>query len=121
MPAMVLALALLIESPAPPPPPAIDGLPRWLAKPSGQDFLKVYPRRAMAKRLAGRAVISCSLLATGRLADCVVAEETPAESGFGAAALRLAPKVLLSPVDQDGKSIVGGTVRIPLVWNPPPN
>ena len=120
MSAVLLALALLAESP-PPPPPAIDGLPRWLAKPSGQDFLKVYPRKAMARRLAGRAVISCSLLATGRLAGCVIAEETPAEGGFGAAALRLAPKFLLSPVDQDGKSVVGGTVRIPLVWNPPPN
>lgn len=103
------------------PPPTIDGLPRWRALPSGQDFLKAYPRQALRDSLAGRAVISCRVLGGGLLSDCSVAEEMPSGSGFGSASLSLAPLFRLSPVDREGKSVEGAVVRIPLVWNPPPS
>lgn len=115
------SLPTVAASAADRPPPTIDGLPRWRALPSGQDFLRAYPRQALRDGLAGRAVISCGVLASGLLSDCSVTEETPSGSGFGSASLSLAPMFRLSPVDREGKSVEGAVVRIPLVWNPPPS
>ncbi len=118
MPVLLLMLALLAESPPPPPAPVIDGLPRWKAKPSAQDFLKVYPREAYRKGLPGRVIMTCEVLADGHLDACAVIEETPSDNGFGAAALSLAPYFQISTVDRDGRQLAGGAVRIPLFWRP---
>lgn len=118
MSVLLLTLALLADGPSP--PAAIDGVPRWRSMPSGEAFLKVYPRAALREELPGRAVIVCRVTATGHLGDCSVAEETPPGKGFGAAALKLAPFFRLSLVGADGKSTEGAVVRIPLQWRPPP-
>ena len=118
MPVLLLMLALLAETPAPA-APVIDGLPRWKSKPSHQDFLEAYPRAAYRKGLAGRVIMTCKVLGDGRLDACAVVEETPSGNGFGAAALSLAPYFRFSIIDRDGRSLEGGTVRIPLSWRPP--
>ena len=93
--------------------------PHWIRRPSGNDMAGLYPRAAMAKELSGRAAIVCRILANGRLTDCNVVEETPAGLGFGAAAIRLAPYFQMTTTTADGKSVEGGTVRLPLVWTLP--
>lgn len=93
--------------------------PRWIRRPSGDDFARLYPRTALAGEMSGRATMVCRILATGRLADCNVVEESPAGVGFGQAAIRLAPFFQMTTTTADGKSVEGGTVRIPLVWRLP--
>lgn len=93
--------------------------PRWIRRPSGEDMARLYPRVAVANELSGRATMVCRVLANGRLADCNVVEESPAGAGFGQAAVRLAPYFQMTATGADGKSVEGGTVRIPLVWRLP--
>jgi len=93
--------------------------PRWLRRPSGEDIARLYPRVAVANELSGKATMVCRILANGRLADCNVVEEAPAGAGFGQAAVRLAPYFQMTTTTADGKSVEGGTVRIPLVWRLP--
>lgn len=93
--------------------------PRWLRLPAAEDMLKAYPAEALRNGKAGRAVVACRLTAAGAASACAVVEESPAGMGFGEAALRLAPTFQFSTKGPDGQSLVGGTFRIPLVWNAP--
>lgn len=93
--------------------------PRWIRRPSGEDMARLYPGATVANELSGRATIVCRILASGRLADCNVVEESPAGVGFGQAAIRLAPFFQMTTTTADGKSVEGGTVRLPLVWRLP--
>lgn len=105
----------------PTPPSSGDFVrPKALAKPGGPDMVKAYPGKAVSDELSGRGVIVCQLTASGRLESCVVEDETPPGFGFGKAALSLAPRFRFATTDADGKSVVGGKIRIPLVWNAPP-
>ena len=91
--------------------------PQWVHAPSGDEMAAVYPAQARWK--SGRAVLACRLSQIGRPTDCTVAEETPAGLGFGEAALKLAPLLRFTTRDASGKSLVGGTFRIPLSWSAP--
>lgn len=51
-----------------------------------------YPMIAIERRLGGYAVLACDLAGDGGLSGCTVAEEAPADVGFGEAALRMAEK-----------------------------
>lgn len=95
--------------------------PEWLALPNANEMIGLYPREALKKRMAGKAVIACQLTAAGRAENCVVQEETPTGMGFGEATLRMSPAFQFSTIGPDGQSLVGGTFKIPMVWNPPPN
>jgi protein TonB len=53
--------------------------------------LQVYPARAKALGLSGRAVLDCGVDGEGWLEACVVASESPANEGFGEAAMKMAP------------------------------
>ena len=88
--------------------------PNWVARPTGADVQSVYPREALVQRLNGRATIACEAAANGSLANCVVASESPAGAGFGAAALSLAPKFRMAERAADGSPVQGARVRIPI-------
>lgn len=122
---LLLALALAADPQAggaessPPPAPPLITKAEWVSRPSAADMARVYPRVAMRKQISGQARLVCRLKADGRLTDCEATEETPAGMGFGEASLKLAAFFRMAPSDSAGPSLEGGTVMIPLVWNPP--
>ena len=62
----------------------------------------------------GQAVIRCVVATDDSLTACEVVSETPANSGFGAAALQLASLYLIAATQADGSPTAGGRVLIPI-------
>ena len=112
--ALIGAAASSAQTPARPEPVITN--PNWIKKPSADDLAAVWPAEARARGVDGRAVISCEVSAEGTLRRCVVAAETPPGSGYGFAALALAPQFLMSPRTVNGAPVAGGTVRIPITF-----
>lgn len=98
------------------PPPSMADLPPWSKTPTKEDMAKVYPPDAARTNLAGSATVECTVGPAGELAACAVAGESPAQMGFGAAALTLAPKFQLPTKSPSGASTVGRTVQFPVRW-----
>ena len=82
-------------------PPTILN-PQWVRRP--RDLARYYPARALARGQEGRAVLDCAVSVTGTL-SCIVASETPANWGFGDAALRIARDYQMVPAMRDGVPI----------------
>lgn len=61
----------------------------------------------------GKALIRCKLIAGGKLDACTVLSEDPAGAGFGDMALRLSKEMRFRG------GAVGGTVKIPIAFEPP--
>ena len=72
--------------------------PAYLVRPTGYDFSRYYPSRAMQQEVSGNVRLDCLVLADGAL-DCMVREETPPEYEFGAAAMRIARGFRVSVFD----------------------
>ena len=64
--------------------------------------------------VSGSATINCVVNARGTLDNCSIASETPADMGFGDAAMKLSKLFKMRPQTKDGQPVDGGTVRIPL-------
>jgi hypothetical protein len=109
--AAVLALAATTARAAPAPAPAKgDVEPDWLRKPSYEQLQAVWPMKLNGD---GSAVLHCRVNPLGLLENCKVADEKPAGSGVGAAALLLAPNFVMRPAMKDGQPVAGG-VNIPV-------
>lgn len=122
-PLRALAVAALVMAS---PPAAQAGAPQrlikdpvWAREPDNEQFMSFYPPVARAQNRGGWAVVSCRALAGGGLADCKTAIEAPAGQGFGAAARRMAGQTFkLKPHGRDGRSVEGGYVHVPVVFQP---
>jgi TonB family protein len=73
--------------------------PQWLRQP--RDLARYYPERALRREIEGRVVLDCSVSVRGEL-DCAVASETPANWGFGAAALAISRDYQMVPAMRGG-------------------
>lgn len=102
------------------PTPAVEApvitRPVWTEKPSLEDLVRYYPAEAKAAKVGGRAAIACTVAADGRLDDCTVIGETPAQYQFGDAALQMSRHFRMQPVSADGTPTAGGKVRIPIAF-----
>lgn len=83
---LAVAVAVLVPSTA---ALALTVKPDWVALPSPDDLAAAYPASARAKGVAGGAVLDCAVTDVGRLAECRVTREWPANEGFGEAAIQL--------------------------------
>jgi len=93
--------------------------PIWIEKPTGADMLRYYPTDAAKAGAGGRATISCDVASDGRLRDCIVRAQAPAQYAFGEAALKLSQHFQMEANAMDGKHTRGGRVFIPIVFAAP--
>ena len=91
-------------------------VPAVVRGPTAAEMLDVFPIPARRARTNGRVNLQCQVTKTGGLAECRVANETPAGMGFGQAALKLTPKVVMKPLEVDGKPVEGAPVTVPFVF-----
>ena len=63
--------------------------------------------------IEGEAVIVCKVTEAGALTECRVESETPADFGFGDAALKLVGRFQMEAT-VDGRALAGRQVRIPM-------
>jgi TonB family protein len=78
-----------------------------------------YPAAAQEQGIGGQVTVECLVGEDGRL-TCEAIEETPANMGFGAAALRMVEDWRIAPRTRDGVPTAGGRVRRTFVFEPGP-
>lgn len=87
--------------------------PSWARVPNAQELSRVerteIPREGSVRLL-------CTLQASGALNGCVIESLTPAQSGLGAEALRLARYYRHQPRLDDGRPVTGLKVRFTIRW-----
>lgn len=105
----LVVAAVLVAGPV----SAQDSRPDWIKRPTPNDLLGVWPKDALQKGVGGKALISCLVTVHGTLRNCVVVDESPEGSGFGAAAIAMTPQLLMKPALKGGKA-VEATVRLPI-------
>jgi TonB family protein len=115
---LIINAVLLSVLAAAPAAGAQDRGPDWVRKPRAEDLVAAWPRAAWERGEGGKATIACTVTVQGSLRDCKVASETPPGSGFGAAALALAPQFQMRPRLKDGQPEIS-SVRIPINFEAP--
>ena len=123
---LVAVAALMLQAqnsvaPTEPAPaePHLVTRPYWVRVPTGADIARVYPLAAQRSGTEGETRTECRITDGGTLTDCTTVSEIPVRRGFGDAAIALMQKFKMKTVDQEGRSVVGGTIRIPVRWNLP--
>jgi protein TonB len=67
----------------------------------------------------GHATISCIVAVNGTVGNCNVVAESPADQGFGDAALKLSKLFKMRPQTRDGVPVGGAHVTIPIAFQMP--
>lgn len=87
---------------------------QWIRSPTSEDLAAAYPAAAKAAGVTGRADLSCMVTSDGSLDACSIALETPADRGFGAAALSLRPLFKMDMASPTGAAAKGKRLRLPV-------
>lgn len=106
-------IPVAVDPPPAPVAPSVITNPTWLERPTGRDYSRYYPERAMDRNQEGRVSLDCIVAADGRI-NCSVISEDPSGWGFGDAAIRISRSFRMAPATQDGVPTSGGRVRVPI-------
>lgn len=89
--------------------------PVWAQRPSARRLSAAYPERALEDGREGEAQVSCTIGDAGAL-SCVKVSETPARSGFGNAAVRVAQMYRHADLRADGSPAAGTPVNVRVLF-----
>jgi TonB family protein len=81
--------------------------PVWTTSPHGHWTNGFVPDRAARMEQKGEATARCVATEAGTLVNCWIERETPADFGFGNAALLVMQRARMKPVDADGVPVAG--------------
>jgi len=93
--------------------------PIWSRAPTRAQVESAFPLRALGKIDSGYAILRCRVALTGLLINCNDLAESPPGVGFGAAALTLADRFVLSMADYKPAELKGVSVDIPVSFLAP--
>lgn len=119
--ALILAAALAQAAPPSAPvaaKPSVITQPDWVRKPDVNDLMRYFPKAAQDARIGGRAILHCSVDASGALTECTATEDPPGY-GFAQAAIGMATIFKMRPQTKDGQPIAGGRINIPIRFDTP--
>ena len=89
--------------------------PRWIVQINPEKVLALYPDKAADAGIRkGSGAADCLVAVDGKLTDCKVARETPADLGFGPAAVAIAGVMQMNPWTDDGRPVDGARIRLPI-------
>jgi len=92
--------------------------PEWISRIDSKKIVALYPKAAADKGVtSGVGVADCLVAADGRLTDCKVAREDPADLGFGPSAVAVAGITQMNPWTPDGRPVQGARVKLPITFN----
>lgn len=93
--------------------------PVWVLAPGPGDLDRFFPPRAWERGISGQTTLSCIATVSGILSDCQVVSETPANWGFGTAAVRLTRLYRLDISSSSGQAIAGRRTELTINWEAP--
>lgn len=89
--------------------------PDWIVRVNPDKVVALYPGAAIdAGVKEGVGVADCLVTPDGRLVDCHVAREAPADLGFGPAAVKVVGVMQMDPWTPEGRPVAGARVRVPV-------
>jgi protein TonB len=112
---------------APTTEPVVEPAPRTTTPPGNVVFTQrptprrisdLYPQGALRRGVGGRVQLDCRVLQNLTL-SCTIASESPADAGFGRAALAAAESYRVRPTLSNGASSIGSTTRIAVNFQAP--
>jgi TonB family protein len=118
--AAAIAMPAPTEAPVPTAANASIVRPKLVSAPDGPAVRNAYPPKALADQKDGSAVLHCRVSLSGTLVDCTADQDTPADYGFGDAALKLAPAFKLLPQTENGKPVDTGRLNFRVRFEAPP-
>jgi hypothetical protein len=90
---------------------------RWRQRPTAEDLRFYYPVNAWRSSTSGSARLEC-IVVTGGALRCRAAGESPANGGFGESARRLSTHLRVEETGEDGASLIGRRVVVPIRFQP---
>jgi len=117
--AMVMAAATAgVDCPAGGDPSIPRVRANWKKAPTPESVMWAYPPKAAAIQQTGKVMMRCQIDAEGKVTDCKVLSETPADFGFGEAAVSLKTQMEFTPESRCGKP-TPSEVTIPITFTAP--
>lgn len=89
---------------------------RWVRRPSDKQVFDLYPQSAFEARVSGATTLECLSTIEGRLVDCTVVEELPADQGFADASKAVLEMYRFGPTDRIKAEMVGKRHKIAIIF-----